>query len=150
MPKLSKTAQATLARLEAELVGAEGLTALDKLLDEFVRENLRLIWEKLDQGVRFPYRVSPLLLKLIDKAKPSPIAMKVKAEGFRLEVIHRLEKPEDTGPQQLTGVEVIHGEEAGGKDSHVPGEEPERATVPREEAERGEDSGKQWRVNSGE
>lgn len=100
-------AAAILTRLEQELQEAEGLGALDKLLDEFVRENLPLIWDKLEQGIMQPYKCSPLLLKLIDKAKASPLAVKLKAEGFRLEVVHRLEKEDDAAPRQIDGVEIV-------------------------------------------
>lgn len=104
---LSPKAKEILARLEKELKDEEGINSLSKLLDEFVRENLPLIWTKLEEGIKYPFKASPLLLKLIDKAVASPMAMKIKAEGFKLEVVHRLEKQEDEQKRQIEAVEVV-------------------------------------------
>jgi hypothetical protein len=76
----------TLQELERRLGSVNGIDKLSELIDVFVERHYAWIWKKMKEGIERPSSVSPLLLKLIDKAKPTPQAVKLKSEVFKLVV----------------------------------------------------------------
>jgi hypothetical protein len=76
----------TIQELERRLSAVNGIDKLSELIDVFVEKHYAWIWKKIREGIERPSSVSPLLLKLVDKAKATPQAVKLKSEVFKLVV----------------------------------------------------------------
>lgn len=84
----------TRKQIEAKLKDVEGIEALSVVIDDFVRRHYDWLWFHIKEGIERPRSVSPLLLKLIDKAKATPQVIKMRAEVFKLIVEKRVSDEE--------------------------------------------------------